>query len=249
MTTYWQTWAPASLAARQDNAIRRVAEFSIDRGLIFSDQPRKRLARNRAHEVGGKTLYFRRYPYGSLTAHVVGYSTVGRSRTGLERSLNDYLTASNSNLSTVVDRTVNELKGKAIRGNNVVTNLDLGAQQVAQEQLGDEVRGRRRARSADGKAARHGGLAELRPEPRREPLRAHLADHRGLHSGRPAPEPRERRPLHSGVDLQGDHRLRGARVEEVHARLDRSTTRATAPSTASRCTTSRIRTAQRSSAR
>ena len=80
MTTYWQTWAAASLADRQDNAIRRVHEFSIDRGLIFSFEPRKRLARNREREVDGRTLYFRRYPYGPLTAHVVGYSTVGRSR-------------------------------------------------------------------------------------------------------------------------------------------------------------------------
>ena len=39
MTTYWQTWAAASLAERQDNSIRRVAEFSIDRGLIFSFEP------------------------------------------------------------------------------------------------------------------------------------------------------------------------------------------------------------------
>jgi penicillin-binding protein A len=136
MTTYWQTWASAGLAARQDNAIRRVAEFSIDRGLIFSFEPRKRLARNREREIGGKTLYFRRYPYGSLAAHVVGYSTVGRSRTGLERSLNDYLTASNANLSTLVDRTVDELRGKTVRGNNVVTNVDLDAQQVAQTELG-----------------------------------------------------------------------------------------------------------------
>ncbi len=87
MTTYWQTWAAASLADRQDNAIRRVAEFSIDRGLIFSFEPRKRFARNRGRDVEGRTLFFRRYPYGPLTAHVVGYSTVGRSRTGLERSL------------------------------------------------------------------------------------------------------------------------------------------------------------------
>jgi len=28
-TTYWQTWAPAGLAARQDNAILRVAQFKI----------------------------------------------------------------------------------------------------------------------------------------------------------------------------------------------------------------------------
>jgi len=136
MTTYWQTWDAASLAARQDNAIRRVAEFSIDRGLIFSFEPRKRLARNKEREIAGKTLYFRRYPYGPLTAHVVGYSTVGRSRTGLERSLNDYLTAANANLSTAVNRALDELRGKPVQGNNVVTNIDLDAQQVALEQLG-----------------------------------------------------------------------------------------------------------------
>ena len=35
-TTYWQTWAVASLADRQDNAIRRVAEFKVRRGLVYS---------------------------------------------------------------------------------------------------------------------------------------------------------------------------------------------------------------------
>jgi peptidoglycan glycosyltransferase len=136
MTTYWQTWAAPSLAARADNSIRRVAEFSIDRGLIFSFEPRRRLARNREREIDGKTLFFRRYPYGPLAAHVVGYSTIGRSRTGLERSLNDYLTASNANLSTVLDKTLDELRGKTIQGNDVVTTLDLGAQEVANEALG-----------------------------------------------------------------------------------------------------------------
>jgi peptidoglycan glycosyltransferase len=136
MTTYWQTWASAGLAARQDNAIRRVAEFSIDRGLIFSFEPRKRLARNRERAVDGKTLFFRRYPYGPLTAHVVGYSTAGRSRTGLERSLNDFLTASNANLSTLVDKALDEIRGRPVRGNDVVTTLDLDAQRVAEEQLG-----------------------------------------------------------------------------------------------------------------
>jgi peptidoglycan glycosyltransferase len=136
MTTYWQTWAAASLAARQDNSIKRVAEFSIDRGLIFSFEPRKRLARNRERVVESRTLYFRRYPYGPLAAHVVGYSTVGRSRTGLERSLNDFLTASNSNLSTVFDKTIDELRGKPVQGNDVVTTLDLDAQEVANEALG-----------------------------------------------------------------------------------------------------------------
>jgi peptidoglycan glycosyltransferase len=138
MTTYWQTWAAAGLADRQDNTIRRIAEFQIDRGRIFSWNPRARLARNVEREVDAKTLYFRRYPRGPLTAHVVGYSTAGRSRTGLERSLNDYLTASNADLSTAVDTALDELRGRPIEGNDVVTTLDLDAQQVAYDELGSQ---------------------------------------------------------------------------------------------------------------
>jgi penicillin-binding protein A len=138
MTTYWQTWAAAGLADRQDNAIKRVAEFSIDRGLILSGSPRKRLARNKPRVLDGRTLYFRAYPQGPLVAHLVGYSTVGRSRTGLERSLNDYLTASRANLSTLADRALDKLRGRPVQGNDVVTTIDLEAQRVALEQLGDQ---------------------------------------------------------------------------------------------------------------
>jgi len=136
MTTYWQTWAAAGLADRQDNAVKRVAEFSIDRGLIVAKRPFKRLARNVTQTAGGKTLFFRRYPQGPLTAQVVGYSTVGKSRTGLERSLNDYLTASNANLSTLVSKALDQLRGKTVQGNNVVLNLNLNAQKTALRELG-----------------------------------------------------------------------------------------------------------------
>ncbi|HXG76971.1 MAG TPA: penicillin-binding protein 2 [Gaiellaceae bacterium] len=137
MTTYWQTWAAPGLANRQDNSIKRVAEFQIDRGLIFSFEPRKRLARNLEREMDGKTLYFRRYPFGELAAHVVGYSTAGRSRTGLERSLNDYLTGATGNLSTLVDKALDELRGRPVEGSDVVTTLDLDAQRAALEALGE----------------------------------------------------------------------------------------------------------------
>jgi peptidoglycan glycosyltransferase len=136
MTTYWQTWASAELADRQDNAIKRVAEFSVDRGLIVAKRPFARLARNVSRVSGSRRLYFRRYPQGALAAHVVGYSTVGKSRTGLERSLNDYLTGANANLSTLVDSALDELRGKTVVGNDVVLNLDTDAQRVALEQLG-----------------------------------------------------------------------------------------------------------------
>jgi len=135
-TTYWQTWARPGLAARQDNEIQRVAEFEVKRGLILA--PARVLARNRAEKRSGKTYYFRRYPQGPLTASVVGYSTISRSRAGLEKSLNGVLTGTDRGLSDLVDQQLHELSGKPIVGDTVVTTLDLHAQQVALDALGSK---------------------------------------------------------------------------------------------------------------
>jgi penicillin-binding protein A len=134
-TTYWQTWAAPGLADRQDNAIERVAQFTIKRGQILASDGTV-LARNVPKRVGGKTLYFRRYPQGKPFAHTVGYSTQVRSRAGLERSLNDYLTASNANLSTVLERTLDRIRGGTIEGNDVVLTLNAKAQRIAYGALG-----------------------------------------------------------------------------------------------------------------
>jgi penicillin-binding protein A len=133
-TTYWQTWARPGLAARQDNEIQRVAEFEVRRGLILA--PSRVLARNRVVQRRGKKLYFRKYPQGRLAAHVVGYSTVSRSRAGLEKSLNGILTGTERNLEGLVERQLDELRGKPIVGDTVVTTLDVNAQRVAIQALG-----------------------------------------------------------------------------------------------------------------
>ena len=133
-TTYWQTWARPALAERQDNAIQRVAQFEIKRGLILS--PSRVLARNKEKQVGGRTFYFRRYPQGRLAAHVVGYSTAARSRTGLERSLNPALTGSARSLSSLVDQSLDKLNGRPIIGDTVVTTLDVNGQRAALDALG-----------------------------------------------------------------------------------------------------------------
>ncbi len=135
-TTYWQAWAAPGLNDRKENSIQRVAQFTIERGRIYASDGRTLLATNRIQRVKGKTLYFRRYPQRGLAAHVVGYSTQVRYRTGLERSLNDFLTGSNANLSTVVDTTLDKLKGTHVTGNDVVLTLDAGAQRVALRALG-----------------------------------------------------------------------------------------------------------------
>src|SRR5262249_8320347 len=139
-TTYWQTWARADLAEKQDNAIQRVAQFSIRRGTIASGG--RLLAGNRRRVVDGRPLYFRRYPLGPptapLPAHVGGYSTASRARAGLEKSLNDYLTASNESLSTLVDKSLNQLRGKPIQGNDIRLTLNLRAQRAALDALGSQ---------------------------------------------------------------------------------------------------------------
>jgi penicillin-binding protein A len=134
-TTYWQTWASAGLADRQDNAIQRVAQFKIRRGLIYAADGKTVLAGNVRRKVGGQTLFFRTYPAHGFAAHVVGYSTQERSRAGLEREENAYLTASNANLGTVLDKLTDRLKGGTIVGNNLTLTLVPGAQRLAESLL------------------------------------------------------------------------------------------------------------------
>jgi peptidoglycan glycosyltransferase len=130
--TYWQVWAAGGLADRQDNAIQRVAQFKIERGIIYAADGTV-LAANRVRKVNGQTYYFRRYPAGPLASTVVGYSTQSRARAGLERSQNDFLTASNAHLSTVLRRTLDGLEGKTVKGNTLVLTLRPGAQRLAQK--------------------------------------------------------------------------------------------------------------------
>jgi peptidoglycan glycosyltransferase len=134
-TTYWQTWANAGLADRQDNAIRLVAQFSVKRGKIYASDGKTLLATNVVQKRAGQTLYFRRYPTGPLFSDVVGYSTRTRNQAGIERSYNDYLTGSNANLDTIFHSTLDRLKGTTIQGNNLVLSLRAGVQALALRDL------------------------------------------------------------------------------------------------------------------
>jgi penicillin-binding protein A len=134
-TTYWQTWASAGLANRQDNAIKLVAQFSIKRGVIRAADG-EILATNRKKKTkSGQTVYLRRYPRAGLFAQVVGYSTLSRARTGLEESENDYLTGSNTNLKTILSKTLTQLRGATIKGNDLWLTLKPRAQRAAMAQL------------------------------------------------------------------------------------------------------------------
>ena len=134
-TTYWQTWAVAGLRDRQDNAIQQVAQLSIARGLIYGPGEHVVFARNAKRRAKGQTIFSRRYPQNGLAAQVVGYSTEGGTRAGLEQSLNDYLTGANTNLSNTFHRTLDQLGGGTVHGDDVVLTLRPGAQRLAMKDL------------------------------------------------------------------------------------------------------------------
>jgi peptidoglycan glycosyltransferase len=111
-----------SYNARLDSFADRVV-----RGEIYSNDGRV-IART---EVDGEGKETRVYPYDSLFAHAVGYSTNGK--TGLEALANFYLLTSHVNL---VEQVVNELSGQKNQGDSVVSTLDVDLQKTAYDALG-----------------------------------------------------------------------------------------------------------------
>lgn len=135
-STYWQTWAAGGLQDRQDNAIQRVVQFAVARGPIWSAGERALLAANRRQKRDGQTLYFRRYPQHGLAAQTIGYSTVSRSQAGLERSMNDYLTGSNTNLSDAFRHVLDRLGNATVHGSGLVLTIRPQVQRLAEHLLG-----------------------------------------------------------------------------------------------------------------
>ncbi len=108
---------------RQDTFASRVV-----RGEIHSADG-KVLAETKVDNEGNETRY---YPYGSLYAHVVGFSTHGKS--GIESSMNFNLLRSHG---FILERMANELQGNKNTGDNVVTTLESGLQETAYNALGN----------------------------------------------------------------------------------------------------------------
>ncbi len=133
-TTYWQTWAVGDLADRQDNAVALVSRLTVDRGKILGADGAV-LAANRKHRQHGLTIFTRHYPRNDLAPQVIGYSTSAGTRTGLEESLDDYLTGANTNLSNTLSDTLNRLGGQTVHGDNVILTLRPAIQELALQEL------------------------------------------------------------------------------------------------------------------
>lgn len=133
-TTYWQSWAAGDLANRQGNAVQLVTQLQIDRGTIYAANG-ERLAWSVPHKKGGLTTYSRKYPKDGAFSQVVGYATSGQTETGLEQSLDNFLTGSNTTLTNTLSQEIDRLGGKTVHGDNVTLTLKPSAQRLAEQLL------------------------------------------------------------------------------------------------------------------
>ena len=117
----------------RDNALNKRPQ--IEQALVKRGVIRARDGSLLARSIkGDDEIYRRRYSPGALRfSHALGYDyalTIGRA--GLERSQNDALAGEDDELTSIVD----DLSGKRKVGDNVITNLDPAAQQIALNALG-----------------------------------------------------------------------------------------------------------------
>jgi peptidoglycan glycosyltransferase len=135
-TTYWQTWAVGDLAARKDNETQLIQRLTVNRGKILAADGTV-LANNRVTRKHGLTTFTRHYPQNDLASQVIGYSTRAGTTTGLEQTLDDYLTGANTNLTNTFKQELNRLGGQTVHGNNVYLTLRPDIQRLALDQLGN----------------------------------------------------------------------------------------------------------------
>ena len=133
-TTYWQTWAQADLAARNDNSVSLISRLTVDRGKFVASGGTL-LATNRRHHRHGITIYTRHYPQNDLAPQVIGYATPAGTTAGLESSLDDYLTGANTNLSNTLQQELDKLGGRTVHGDDVILTLRPSIQRLALDQL------------------------------------------------------------------------------------------------------------------
>ncbi len=126
-------WTVFEAEALRDNELNRrelLEEQRIRRGPI---RARDGTVIARSVEGRGKT-FSRRYPLGALFGHPVGYSFIDIGRYELEQSRNDELTGERDDVGSIID----QLSGREREGDELRTTLDVEAQRIAFEALGDQ---------------------------------------------------------------------------------------------------------------
>jgi peptidoglycan glycosyltransferase len=129
-TSYWSVFDAKALKEKEANKRPLLEQQQIRRGRILAADGTV-IARSVPKGHGAGLRFVRRYPEGSLFGHPIGYSFVRQGDSEFEQFHNDQLVGSQSEFGSILD----QLTGRDQEGNDIVTNLDLPAQETAQEDL------------------------------------------------------------------------------------------------------------------
>jgi peptidoglycan glycosyltransferase len=125
-TSYWSVFDAEALKEKTANKRPLFEQQQIRRGRILAADGTV-IARSVPKGRGDSLRYVRRYPEGSLYGHPIGYSFVEEGDSEFEQFHNDELVGEESEFTSILD----ELRGRAQEGDDIVTNLDAEAQRVA----------------------------------------------------------------------------------------------------------------------
>ena len=139
-TSWWSVFGAEGLNDNPNNRRQIIEEARIKRGTIRAADGTT-LARSKKADAGTFTRF---YPPPFRFSHEVGYSFIAPGTAGLERFYNDDLSGRKGDFQSIID----QLEGRKKVGDDLETNLDPQAQQVA----------------LDGLAGRPGSVVALEPQ-------------------------------------------------------------------------------------
>jgi peptidoglycan glycosyltransferase len=122
-TSRWTVFDASTLRADANNARPGLEAQRVQRGAIVADDGTVLADSVRASDG----VFSRRYPFGSLFAPALGYYDPYNGSAGLEAYRNGVLAGSPPQQSSLLD----QLEGKRTNGDEVVTTLNVHAQQIA----------------------------------------------------------------------------------------------------------------------
>ncbi|MBS1893942.1 MAG: hypothetical protein JST59_21805 [Actinobacteria bacterium] len=129
-TSWWSVFDAKALKEQNVNKRPLFEQQQIPRGRILAADGSV-IAKSIPKGKGTGKRYVRKYPMGSLFGHPIGYSFMEQGQSEFEKEHNAELTGEESEFGTILD----ELTGQKQEGEQVVTNLDVHAQEVATHAL------------------------------------------------------------------------------------------------------------------
>jgi len=129
-TSNWSVFDAEELQAENENKRPLLEAQQIERGQILTSDGEV-IADSKQKGRGESIRYIRTYPQGSLFGNPVGFSFITEGNSGLERSENDTLVGIENEFVSLLD----QVRGQAQTGSDIVSTLDAGAQRVAMDSL------------------------------------------------------------------------------------------------------------------